>query len=282
MTGAALSDVRFCGLDVGISTTDAVAGWAEEVSVSLPTTRPLESAEEALRRLIDLARPPGGKLGVAATGVGSHRLPERLCGLEVRRVPEITAIGRGGIGLGGGAEALVASLGTGTAMVSVRGSEMRHVVPGNGVGGGTLLGLARALLGTDDLSELSRLAETGDRTRLDITIGEAVGGPLGVLPENGTASNFAKYAAGARREDVAAALLNLVAEVVLWTVLLGLQASGHGRAILTGKLLLVEPIRRRIDEFSTLLGGSLVVPVRGDVASALGALWSVSADSEAR
>jgi type II pantothenate kinase len=269
-------EVAFCGLDVGITTTDAVAGWNTQAVVSLPTRGIQDSAENAIRVLLERAGAPADReVVIAATGVGSRRLPQRVCGLDVRRVSEITAIGRGGIGLGGGADALVASLGTGTAMVSVRSGEMRHVTPGNGVGGGTLLGLGRALLGTDDIAELARLAERGDRTRLDITIGEAVGGPLGVLPADGTASNFAKYVSGARREDVAAALLNLVAEVVLWTVLLGLQASGQARAILTGKLLLVAPVRRRIDQIGSLLGGLLVVPPRAEVASAFGALWAI-------
>jgi type II pantothenate kinase len=267
--------IAYCGLDVGITTTDAVAGWDEQESVSLPTTNPAQSAERALSLLIERAGLPQDELVLAATGVGSRRLGVRVCGYPVRHVSEIHAIGRGGIGLGGGSAALVASLGTGTAMVSVRGSEVTHVTPGNGVGGGTLLGLARALLGTDDLEELAQLASRGDRRRLDITIGEAVGGPLGTLPEDGTAANFAKYARDASPADVAASLLNLVAEVVLWTVLLGLQASGHTRAVLTGKLLLVGPVRRRVEEIGTMLGDRLVVPQRGEVASALGALWSL-------
>jgi len=266
-------DVAYCGLDVGISTTDAVAEWNAAADVSIATRDVLESAERAMGALLERAAVPAPRrLVIAATGVGSRRLPATVCGFEVRRVSEIAAIGRGGIEIGGGESALVASLGTGTAMVSVRPGEMRHVTPGNGVGGGTLLGLARALLGTDDVGELSRLAAQGDRTRLDITIGDVVGGPLGVLPADGTAANFAKYTSGARREDVAAALLNLVAEVVLWTVLLGLQASGHTRAILTGKLLLVGQVRQRIDGIGALLGGVLVVPPRASVASALGAL----------
>lgn len=265
----------YFALDVGISTTDAVAAWRPEASVSMRTTEAAVSAEAALRKLLaEVGEPRGGELVIAATGVGSRRLPQRFCGYPLRRISEITAIGLGGTGLAGVEETLVASLGTGTAMVSVRGREIRHVTPGNGVGGGTLLGLGRALVGTDDLRELSRLASLGDRRRLDITIGEAVGGPLGALPADGTASNFAKYAAGARREDVAAALLNLVAETVLWTVLLGVQAAGHSRAVLTGKLLLVEPVRRRIDEMSVLLGGMLSVPERAEIASALGALWA--------
>jgi type II pantothenate kinase len=269
------AEIAYCGLDVGITTTDAVAGWDEAVAVTLPTKSPEATAEQALRALLERAGVPGGALVVAATGVGSRWLADRVCGYRVRRVSEMVAIGRGGIGLGGGSAALVASLGTGTAMVGVRGSEITHVTPGNGVGGGTLLGLARALLDTDDLGELDRLASRGDRRRLDMTIGEVVGGRLGALPADGTAANFAKYASGAAREDVAAALLNLVAEVVLWTVLLGLQASGHGRAVLTGKLLLVGPVRRRFEEIGSMLGDRMVIPERGDVASALGALWSL-------
>jgi type II pantothenate kinase len=267
-------EVAYCGLDVGISTTDAVADWADGAAVSLPTRDLAATAERAIAELLERAGPPPrGELAIAATGAGSHRLSARVCGLPLVRVSEIDAIGRGGIDLAGGGDALVASLGTGTAMVSVRGGAATHVTPGNGVGGGTLLGLARALLGTDDLDEICRLAERGDRTRLDITIGEALGGPLGVLPAEATASNFAKYAAGSRLEDVAAALTNMVAEVVLWTILLGLQASAHGRAVLVGKLVRLEPVRRRIDDASRALGGVLVVPPRAEVASALGAVW---------
>ena len=111
----------YCGLDVGITTTDAVASWADDVAVSLPTRAFESSAETALARLLERAGgPPGGPLIIAATGAGSHRMADRVGGFAVERVSEIAAIGRGGIGLGGGGEALVASLGTGTAMVSAR------------------------------------------------------------------------------------------------------------------------------------------------------------------
>jgi len=67
--------------------------------------------------------------------------------------------------------------------------------------------------------------------------------------------------------------VNLVAEVVLWTILLGLQVASQGRAVLTGKLLLLAPVRNRVDEMSAALGGVLTVPPRAAIASALGAMW---------
>lgn len=267
------STLSLCGLDVGITTTDVVAAWAPDVAVSVPS-RGAASVEDAIRRLLERAPHPPAAVAIAATGVGSHRMPDRLLGYEVRRIGEIAAIGRGGIGRDGPTEALVASLGTGTAMVSVRNGEMRHVTPGNSLGGGTLLGLSRAVLGTDDVGELTRLARLGDRRALDVTIGEAVGGPLGSLPPEGTAASFVKFSASSSREDTAAALLNLVAEVVTWTILLGLQVSGQPRAVLTGKLLLVEPVRDRIMEVGAMLGGIFSIPPHAAHASAWGAIWA--------
>ncbi len=163
-----------------------------------PTTSPAESAERAVSLLVERAGLPQDGFVLAATGVGIETARWPRCGYPVRRVSEINAIGRGGIGLGGGSAALVASLGTGTAMVSVRGSEVTHVTPGNGVGGGTLLGLSRALLGTDDLAELAQLASPGrPPTSGALPSAKRLAGRLGTLPEDGTAANFAKYARGA-------------------------------------------------------------------------------------
>lgn len=269
---------RFCGLDIGISTTDAVAEWAEERPFSLPTGDPAATAERAIGALLAAAPPPDGRpVTIAATGFGSHRIGSELCGLRVRKISELSAIGRGGTRGAGLTDALVVSLGTGTAMVSVRGTEMRHVSPGSGVGGGTLGGFARLLLGRDDPAGLAELALRGDRSRVDLTIGEVVGGPLGGLPAEATASNLGRRSAGVAREDLAAGLANLVSEVVLSVVLLGLQASGHGRVILIGKLLLFEPVGRRIREVAKVLAPLFVIPENGPVATALGALWSAQA-----
>ena len=83
---------------------------------------------------------------MAATGAGSRALDDKLFGRPVVKVNEFTAIGVGGTSLAGKERALVVSLGTGTAIVSVNQAEIRHV-SGTGVGGGTLLGLAKHMLG---------------------------------------------------------------------------------------------------------------------------------------
>ena len=265
-----------CGLDLGISVTDAVAGWAPETAVSFATRSESEPADAAIERLLRAAPLVDGELQIAATGVGSLRLPAHFRGAAVSRVDEHVAVGIGGTRLAERREALVVSIGTGTAIVSVRGDEIRPVFPGTGIGGGTLVGLAKALLGSDDLSELARLAAAGDRSRVDITIGEAVGGSLGALPAEATASHFAKYRSDLSQEDVAASLANLVAGGVLAATLLAMQATGQREAIFVGRVASFAPVAERLLEVSAALGDVLVIPPRAETATALGALWRLA------
>ena len=84
-------------------------------------------------------------------------LGDSLFGLPVTKVNEFDAIGIGGTSLAGKENALVVSLGTGTAIVSVTGDKITHV-SGTGLGGGTLRGLSRHMLGVSSLETLEAMA----------------------------------------------------------------------------------------------------------------------------
>ncbi|MBC7841181.1 MAG: Fumble domain-containing protein, partial [Gemmatimonadaceae bacterium] len=142
-------------IDFGISNTDAVARSDGAIRY---WTRQTHGAPDhaAVRDIlaaggVDLDRLPR----IAVTG-GQHTvLPSRLNGCAVVGVPEVSAIGRGGQALATNGDddpstpTLVVSAGSGTAVVSARGDRYAHIT-GTGVGGGTLLGLGRLLLGTTD------------------------------------------------------------------------------------------------------------------------------------
>jgi len=267
-----------CGLDVGISTTDIVADWAPRRTLTFPTAEPVETATLAVRRLLETSPPPPGEpIVIAATGVGSHRLGRTLCSFPVRLVSEIEAIGRGGVDAARVDEALVVSLGTGTAMVSVRGAEFLHVTPGTGVGGGTLLALARSVLGLDDFETFAALAARGDRSKVDLTLRDVAGTGVGAMPAEATASNLGKLDPGARPEDVAAGIANLVTEVALTIAFLGLQITGHSRIVLIGKLALLEALCRRLADLPDGLRTLFNVPADAGTASARGALAALQA-----
>jgi type II pantothenate kinase len=225
---------------------------------------------------------PASLRWIAVTGGRHQILPDSLEGTPLYKVEELHAIGRGGLLASGLHEALVVSLGTGTAMVAARGSRMTHL-GGSGVGGGTLLGLSRLLLGTADATIVDALAERGDAGHIDLTVGDIVGGPVGMIPASATASHFGKVSgvvagtwvgddAQADREHVAAALLNLVGQATVRLALLMANAHNLQSVVLIGHLADLDGIRRAADLIGSLFGGRLVVPAYPGFGVALGAL----------
>lgn len=264
------------GIDIGGSTTDAVALDDGVRVVSIEANDPYAAAAGALGKLV--SRMPGA-LGavrrVAATGAGAASLGEDLLGIPVTLVPEMTAIGRGGTALAGVDEALVVSMGTGTALVAVRGDSIQHV-GGTGVGGGTLLGLSKHLLNVTRIETIERMAAAGDLQRVDLTVGDIAGGPIGGLPPDVTASNFGKLRSDATPEDKARALVNMIAEVIVSLSVTAARGERLTTVVLTGKLLRVGPIVDRIRAAKRLFGLEFVIPAHADYATAIGAASELS------
>jgi type II pantothenate kinase len=261
------------GIDIGGSTTDAVLLDEPGLRVvTIELTDPIAAAAGALGKLVSEC---GMRLeqvtGVAATGAGARGLPDSLLGRPVVKVDEFTAIGVGGSTLAGKESALVVSLGTGTAIVSVRGKNIEHV-GGTGVGGGTLLGLARHMLGVSKIDTLEALAARGDLSLINLTVGDIAGGPLGDLPPASTASNFGKVGSDPAPEDKALAIINMIAEVVAVLSLSHARAYGHRDIVLTGKLTRTIQFTRRFPHMELMFSrGGFIIPEHAAYATAIGA-----------
>jgi type II pantothenate kinase len=263
------------GIDIGGSTTDAVWLDDEVRVVSVEANDPIAAAAGALGKLVsDLHHRLSDITAIAATGGGARFLGDDLLGVRVHKVSEITAIGIGGSTLAGKQEALVVSMGTGTAMVSVKGSMIEHV-SGTGVGGGTLLGLSKHLLNVSRLETLEQLAARGDLSHIDLTVGDVAGGPVGNLPADATASNFGKLSSDVSPEDKARALINMIAEVIVSLSVTAARASGLRDIVLTGKLVRVKPFVERITATRLLFDRSFVIPPYAEFATAIGAARSL-------
>jgi type II pantothenate kinase len=263
------------GIDIGGSTTDAVLLDHEIRVVSVEANDPIAAAAGALGKLVsDLQLHLTAVQAIAATGGGARLLGDELLGIPVHKVAEITAIGVGGSTLAGKDDALVVSMGTGTAVVSVKGEQISHV-GGTGVGGGTLLGLSKHLLNVVRLETLEELAAKGDLTRVDLTVGDIAGGPIGHLPADATASNFGKVSADARPEDKARALVNMIAEVIVVLSVAAARANEHRDVVLTGKLVRVKPFIERVTATRFLFERNFIIPPHAEYATAIGAARSL-------
>ena len=115
------------GIDIGGSTTDAVILDNGRIHVvTIEANDPIAAAAGALGKLVESFNMPLEKVDrVAATGAGSRALADTLLGRPVIKVNEFSAIEIGGTSLAKKDRALVVSLGTGTAIVSVNGSKIR-------------------------------------------------------------------------------------------------------------------------------------------------------------
>lgn len=266
------------GLDMGGTTTKGVLVSERGVlhKVLIASSDPLAAAAGAFGKIVTNAGVSVGDVSsIAVSGGRVRALPDRLFGIPLVEVDEIEAIGRGGAFLAGLGECVVTSAGTGTAIVEVRrrGSEyhVRHL-GGTGVGGGTLLGLSKLLLGRSSVESLLDLAARGNPKRIDLTVGDIVGGPIGKLDVEATASNFGKVGDYNEPEDIAAALVNMVGQVIGTVSLFAAKSVGlEERIVLVGGLasyeLLVEAISRPIE----LFGGKLISPIDPQYATAIGA-----------
>ncbi len=265
------------GIDIGGSTTDAVLLDHELRVVSIEANDPVAAAAGALGRLVsNLGHSLTELTAIAATGVGARSLKNELFGVPVETVSEIDAIGVGGTTLAEKTDALVVSMGTGTAMVSVKGEDIRHV-GGTGVGGGTLLGLAKHLLNVTRIETLEQMAAGGDLSHVDLTVGDLAGGPIGALPANATASNFGKLSSDASPQDKARALVNMIGEVIVVLSVTAARWCDQKDIVLTGKLLRIKPLVERITATRMLFERQFIIPPHGEYATAIGAARRVAA-----
>lgn len=260
------------GIDIGGSTTDAVIledGGLHVVTVE--ANDPVAAAAGALGRLMqNFSLRLEAVERVAATGAGARALSDTLFGRPVVKVNEFMAIGIGGTSLAGKSRALVVSLGTGTAIVSVSGDLIEHV-GGTGLGGGTLVGLAKHILGVSNLETLEAMAERGDLSHVDLTVRDIAGGPIGDLPPATTAANFGKVTADATPEDKALAIINMIVEVVGVLSVASARASGQQDIVLTGKLTRVFRLMHQTRRLESIFGHGFIIPDHAAYATAIGA-----------
>jgi type II pantothenate kinase len=266
------------GVDFGLSNTDAVLVEKGRIVAQqiVPTDGANLGALWAVLRALEVEVTQLG--GVASSGGLSRHLPEHFDGLKVHRIPEPKALACGALALSGLSEALVVSAGTGTAMISARGSDAFHFT-GSAVGGGTLQGLGKLLLGTSDPLEIARLAEMGNTSEVDSTLIDVIGGGIGHLPADATAVNFGRALKleNPRREDVAAALVTLVSQVIAMVAINAVKAAGLKQIVIVGHLPDLAPIRGALERvwYFYQIDPKPVIPERSGFATAYGAVLAM-------
>ena len=269
------------GIDVGGSTTKIVAFRHENGEKELikpqfvKANDPMTSIYGAFGKFTDengIALSDIDK--VMMTGVGSSFVRRGLYGLECISVPEFRGIGLGGLYISGLDEALVVSMGTGTALVHAKhGGQMRYL-GGTGVGGGTLMGLSKLLLNAETVEHIIEFAEAGNLTNIDLKIKDLTAeGSMSELSRDLTASNFGNVSDLATKEDISAGIVNLVLETVGMTSVFAARATGVKNVILTGNITKFNLCKTKFLEFDDICradGIKFTTPELSPYATAIG------------
>jgi type II pantothenate kinase len=188
-------------------------------------------------------------------------------------VDEFLAIGLGGQKLTGLSEAIIISMGTGTALVSARGGSIRHI-GGTGMGGGTLLGLSQLTLNVRDFDHVVALARDGDLSKIDLTVGDISKKGVSMLPADSTASNFGKINELATKADIALGIVNVVFQSIGMLAVFACRADGLSDVILTGNLTLIPQARQIFDIMSRIFGVNFIIPDHAEYSTAIGAAFA--------
>ncbi len=217
---------------------------------------------------------------ISMTGVGSTFTENGLFGIPTERISEFQAIGLGGLYLSGLSEAIIVSMGTGTAIVHAKKNGIIEYMGGTGVGGGTLVGLSKKLLGLSHVDHIVELAKDGNVERIDLRISDISKDDILPLSSNLTASNFGKVSEVATREDIALGLFNLVFESVGMLAIFAARARGLKNIVLTGNLAEVPQAEMTFGILNQMFGMNFILPENKGYSTVIGTALSQLRDHD--
>lgn len=261
------------GIDVGGSTTKIVGLDEKEIKspMFVRATDPVTSLFGAFGKYIyDNGIALSDIEKVLLTGVGSAFINQPLYGLPTAKTDEFLANGLGAQYLTHLQKLIVVSMGTGTSFVKVDGEEIRHI-GGIGIGGGTLLGLSRLLLKTQEIHQVVEMARKGDITTIDLLIKDICNKPLPGLPLDATASNFGKAGANASAEDMAAGIIHMVLQSVGQSAVLSALNSDIRDFVLIGNLAKLPQCKEIFPKLEEMYQRRFRIPEYAEYRTAIGA-----------
>ncbi|MCX6798967.1 MAG: hypothetical protein NTW59_02615 [Candidatus Diapherotrites archaeon] len=260
------------GIDFGASNTGAVLLDGKRLVKKASTAKTMRSKMEIELFLKKNKFNSFNISGIAITGGKSAFFKQKIFGIKPLHVDEIQAIGRGASFLAGAKRCLAVSTGTGTCVVLFEKGKSKHVI-GSGLGGGTILGLSKLLVRETRISELIGLARRGNLRNVDLSVGDIVGGGIGIVNSKATGSNFAKMK-NFGKADLAAGVQNMVAEAVAVLAISASRGCKCGEIVFVGRAACFPLVRERLLLAAKLFGAKFVFPKDFAFGTAVGAALS--------
>jgi len=211
---------------------------------------------------------------IVVTGVGASYLDAGMYNIPTKRVNEFLAIGLGGLKMANLSEAIIVSVGTGTALVRATGDSITHV-GGSGVGGGMLINLAERFAGAHSFASITSLADNGDLGKVDLRLSDISQTAIGNLPPGTTVSNLGKIQDTATPADIALGLINMIFESIGMMAVFATLNDTVKNIVLIGSLSVIDQAASVFDTLSKLHPNNhFHIPENAIFATAVGAALS--------
>ena len=270
------------GIDIGSTTTKAVS-IEDGKLIRKVKTKALDAVTAATGAFGKIVLENNIKISaverIEITGAGASKIKDDIFGIPTGRVNEIEAIGIGGMFLSGMSNIIITNIGTGTVIIEAGERGISHF-GGSGIGGGTILGLAKKLLPTAEFSGIMELAKTGRLNQVDLLLGDITDTGISFLNGESTAANFGKMLDTANHGDVALAIINMVYQVIgvlsvfaakASTAACTAKAGNTSRVIVTGNGSDNQIGQKVLAEISSLYGIEFIYPEYAEYTTAVGA-----------
>ena len=212
---------------------------------------------------------------IMVTGVGASHMSKPIYGLNCTAVPEFSAVGLGGLYLSGLDEAIIVSMGTGTALVHAKKCDDKteiNYLGGTGIGGGTLMGLTKRMIGIDTIEHIETVAKDGNLDNVDLRVKDiSKDAEYTGVNENLTAANFGKLSDLADASDIALGLANMVAETIAMIAVFAARGKGIRDIVLVGNLTTIKPVRDVFENLGEDFGVNFIIPENASFGTVIGA-----------
>jgi type II pantothenate kinase len=210
---------------------------------------------------------------ISLTGVGSSQIEGDIFQIRTSRTNEFRAIGIGGLALSQKEEAIVISMGTGTAFVRASKDGITHI-GGSGVGGGTIVGLCSKLVNASSFDTITDMASVGNLANVDLMIQDISAVTVGSLPPHATASNFGKLRDNVTNADITLGILNMTFQTIGMMAVFAARNDTIKDIVLTGTLALLPQAQRIFSFLGELYHLNFIIPEYAVYATAIGAALS--------
>lgn len=262
------------GIDVGGSTTKIVGFDSNKRLISplfVAANDPITSLYGAFGKFTDKN---GIELSdiekIMITGVGSTYITKPLYGVPCFHSQEFECIGLGGLYLSGLDEAIVVSMGTGTAIVHAKKGKTPKYLGGTGVGGGTLTGISKKLLGVSNIEDIIELASEGDLKNIDLRVSDITRKSIPGMSSELTAANFGNVSDLASKSDLALGLINMVFESVAMLSLFASRSENVKSIVMSGNMTRIPQAKKIFNSMNDTFDASYIMPDLSQYATVIG------------